>query len=116
MQGYVPYTYFNIFYLVQCILLSSLYIFVSTEEQLEPGPDGKLISTQERLQHVQQHQRGDDSVPTVEVSEDGRAVCSNVQSISVRKQVSKHMFFHVLFVKRVDSIMYLGSRLNETYL
>lgn len=36
------------------------------EEQLEPGPEGKLISTEERLQQVQQQQ----TAPTVEVSED----------------------------------------------
>ncbi|KAL4231595.1 Adducin 3 (Gamma) [Mactra antiquata] len=44
------------------------------EEQLEPGPDGKLISTEERLQQVQQQQRADESVPTVEVSEDEKAM------------------------------------------
>ncbi|XP_052770493.1 alpha-adducin-like isoform X4 [Mya arenaria] len=41
------------------------------EENLEPGPDGKLISTEERLQQVQQL-RADDSQPAVDVSEDGR--------------------------------------------
>ncbi|WAR21642.1 ADDA-like protein [Mya arenaria] len=39
------------------------------EENLEPGPDGKLISTEERLQQVQQL-RADDSQPAVDVSED----------------------------------------------
>lgn len=40
------------------------------EEQLEPGPEGKLISTEERLQQVQQ--KVEESAPTVEFSEDGR--------------------------------------------
>lgn len=38
------------------------------EEQLEPGPEGKLISTEERLQQVQQ--KVEESAPTVEFSED----------------------------------------------
>ncbi|XP_053407844.1 gamma-adducin-like isoform X5 [Mercenaria mercenaria] len=39
------------------------------EEQLEPGPEGKLISTEERLQQIQQ--KVEESAPTVEVSEEG---------------------------------------------
>jgi len=40
-----------------------------TEEQLEPGPDGRLISTEERLQHI----RGDDQqAPGELTSDDGR--------------------------------------------
>ncbi|XP_053407843.1 gamma-adducin-like isoform X4 [Mercenaria mercenaria] len=38
------------------------------EEQLEPGPEGKLISTEERLQQIQQ--KVEESAPTVEVSEE----------------------------------------------
>lgn len=42
------------------------------EEQLEPGPEGRLISTEERLQQVQQ--KIEESAPTVEVSEDEKAM------------------------------------------
>ncbi|XP_053407854.1 gamma-adducin-like isoform X16 [Mercenaria mercenaria] len=42
------------------------------EEQLEPGPEGKLISTEERLQQIQQ--KVEESAPTVEVSEEEKAM------------------------------------------
>ncbi|XP_052227154.1 gamma-adducin-like isoform X7 [Dreissena polymorpha] len=38
------------------------------EEQLEPGPEGKLISTEERLERVQH--RGEESHPAADVSDD----------------------------------------------
>ena len=45
------------------------FIFPSTEA-LEPGPEGKLISTEERIQQVQQ--RASESSPARQASEDGR--------------------------------------------
>ena len=41
-------------------------------EPLEPGPDGKLISTEERIQQVQQKASESAPAPQVDVSEDGK--------------------------------------------
>ena len=40
-------------------------------EPLEPGPDGKLISTEERIQQVQQKASENAPAPQIDVSEDG---------------------------------------------
>ena len=45
--------------------------FIVTEP-LEPGPDGKLISTEERIQQVQQKASESAPAPQVDVSEDGK--------------------------------------------
>ena len=46
-------------------------LFIVTEP-LEPGPDGKLISTEERIQQVQQKASENAPAPQVDVSEDGK--------------------------------------------
>ena len=33
-----------------------MFIFLALAEDLSPGPDGKLISTEERMQNIQQQQ------------------------------------------------------------
>ena len=41
-----------------------MFIFLALAEDLSPGPDGKLISTEERMQIIQQQQV--ESTPEVE--------------------------------------------------
>ena len=41
-----------------------MFIFLALAEDLSPGPDGKLISTDERMQIIQQQQV--ESTPEVE--------------------------------------------------
>lgn len=51
---------------------------VNEEDQLEPGPEGKLVSTEERIQHIQQQQQ--QHQPAGDVSEDGRREAGSVSS------------------------------------
>ncbi|XP_052227151.1 gamma-adducin-like isoform X4 [Dreissena polymorpha] len=55
------------------------------EEQLEPGPEGKLISTEERLERVQH--RGEESHPAADVSDDGRSDGHRVNATPVEPVV-----------------------------
>ncbi|XP_053407850.1 gamma-adducin-like isoform X12 [Mercenaria mercenaria] len=58
------------------------------EEQLEPGPEGKLISTEERLQQIQQ--KVEESAPTVEVSEEEATSPAAAQSNFQRSESARY--------------------------
>ncbi len=52
---------------------ASIFLTIAhvAEEHLEPGPDGQLISSEERLQRAAQRASQESPTPQIEVSDDG---------------------------------------------
>lgn len=48
---------FSFYFSYILIVPLSMLVSTPTEDSLEPGPDGKLISTEERMQIIQQQQQ-----------------------------------------------------------
>ena len=48
-----------------------MLVSTPTEDSLEPGPDGKLISTEERMQIIQQQQQPETTTPEKKASVEG---------------------------------------------
>ena len=58
-------------------------------EVLTPGPDGRLISTDERMQHVREAQQSESPPPTSGMFQRQRSVAVDTSSVQLNVQGTK---------------------------